>query len=333
MSLNEDIISKYNSAASICGIVFNKIKNVIIEENERDIKKLNVYGNNCIIEELSKVYKKETNKYIAFPVSISLNNCISNYIYDYSNIESEYNRIKESDIIKIELGVSICGCIAILMETFTINENNEIKKINSFLNKLEKDITKLIKHEETVDEIRIYIESKCTNNNVFPVENCMSYQQDIGYMSTDESKYMILNYCKYYDMDDYLISPENINFEFEEGDVYTINLSVVPMQEDDIKYKYDENHHIYRFNEYNYQLKLKNSRMFYNDVKKKHENYAFELQQYLNNNGNKIGVKECINNNILDKLPIKYVKPDNIPVITKKFTIIVGKKNSKILKY
>jgi methionine aminopeptidase len=335
MVLNDDIVNKYNSAATICGKVFNQIKTCIIEQNERDIRTLTTYGNNLILEELNTIYKKETNKHIAFPVSISLNNCISNYIYDYSNIHSEYNTIKDSDVIKIELGVSICGYIALLTETFMINESNEIKKIIHFLNKIQKDITKLIKHEETADEMRIHIESKCTNNKVFPIENCMSYQNDVGNMYTDESKYMILNYCKYYDMDDYLISPENINYEFEEDDVYTIDLSVIPIREesDDIKYKTDSNSHIYRFNEYNYALKLKNSRAFYNEVKKNHENYAFELNPYLNVIKNKIGMTECINNNILDKLHIKYVKPDTIPVITKKFTIIVGKNNSTVLKY
>lgn len=337
MVLNDEIINKYNSAANICGKVFNKIKQYIFEQNERNVGKLSIYGNNLILEELNLIYKKDTDKHIAFPVSISLNNCISNYIYDYSNVNSEYNTIKDSDVIKIELGASVCGCVAILTETFMINESTEIKKIIHFLNKIQKDITKLIKHEQTADDIRIYIESKSTSNNVFPVENCISHQQDMGHLYTDESKYMILNYCKYYDMDDYLISPENINYEFEEDDVYTIDLSVIPTREDnneiDIKYKCDSNHHIYRFNEYNYSLKLKNSRVFYNEVKKKHENYAFEIEPYLDNIKNKIGIMECVNNNILEKLPIKYVKPDCIPVITKKFTIIVGKNSSKVLKY
>jgi methionine aminopeptidase len=335
MVLNNDIIDKYNSAANICGKVFNKIKQYIIERNERDVRKLSIYGNELLLEELNLIYKKETSKYIAFPVSISLNNCISNYIYDYSNVDSEYNIIKDSDVIKIGLGVSICGCIAMLTETFMLNETDEVKRAIHFLNKIQKDITKLIKHEQTADEMRIYIESKSTNNNVFPVENCISYQQDVGHLYTDESKYMILNYCKYYDMDDYLISPENINYEFEEDDVYTIDVSVFPIREgcDDIKYRYDDNNHIYRFNEYNYALKLKNSRVFYNEIKKKHENYAFELEPYVKIIKNKIGIMECVNNNILDKLPIKYVKPDCIPVITKKFTIIVGKDSSKVLKY
>ena len=43
-------------------------------------------------------------------------------------------------------------------------------------------------------------------------------------------------------------------------------------------------------------------------------------------------MKECITSELLEKLPIVYVTP-NIPVITKKFTIIVGKESSKLLKY
>jgi hypothetical protein len=46
-----------------------------------------------------------------------------------------------------------------------------------------------------------------------------------------------------------------------------------------------------------------------------------------------MGLKECLNNNILDNYPILYVQPSHVPVITKKFTIIVGKNESKILKY
>ena len=37
------------------------------------------FGNNRIREELEKVYKKCKTKGIAFPVSVSLNNCVGNY--------------------------------------------------------------------------------------------------------------------------------------------------------------------------------------------------------------------------------------------------------------
>jgi hypothetical protein len=167
-----------------------------------------------------------------------------------------------------------------------------------------------------------------------PIENCISYQQDSGLLKSDDYKYLIFNYRKYYDMDDYLITPENINYEFEENDVYTINLSVIPSQDDEhiIKYKNSGESHIHRFNEYTYSLKLKSSKTFYSQVKSKHANCAFEVAPYLHDVKNRMGIKECVDNGILEKYPIVYVQP-SIPVITKKFTILVGKKDSKVVKY
>lgn len=333
--LTDNLVTKYHTAASICGKVYNQIKHKITQDNERNILELTSYGNKLINEELSSIFKKDKDKHIAFPISISLNNCVGNYIYDYHNKDAESNTIKDDDIIKVELGVSISGCISILAETFTINDNPEIKKITEFLDKMQRDLIKKIKHEETADEMRMLIESKCTDNNIFPVENCMSYQQLENHLTGDSLKYMILNYRKYYDNDDYLISPENINYEFEENDIYTINLSVTPMKDDveNIKYKNSGESHIYRFNEHTYSLKLKNSRNFYNQVKSAHKNYAFDIYPFYTDIKNRFGIKECMNNNILESYPIIYIQPSNVPVITKKFTIIVGKKDSKVLKY
>ena len=336
--LTDNMITKYHTASSICGKVYNYLKHKITNENERNILTLTKLGNMLILEELNNIYKKSKDKNIAFPVSISLNNCIGNYIYNHDNPNSVFNTIKETDIIKIELGVSIDGCISILAETFTITDNPEIKTITDFLNKMQRELVKRIKHEETADEMRMLFESKCTDNGIFPIENCMSYQQLEGHLNGDALKYMILNHRKYYDMDDYLISPENINYEFEKDDIYTINLSVIPTtdersSEDNIKYKNNGESHIYRLNEYTYSLKLKSSKAFYNQIKSNHKNYGFDISLYNHDTKNRMGIKECLNNNILDTYPIKYVFPDHIPVITKKFTIIVGKNDSKLLKY
>ena len=118
---------------------------------------------------------------------------------------------------------------------------------------------------------------------------------------------MILNHRKYYDMDDYLISPENINYEFEKDDIYTINLSVIPTtdersSEDNIKYKNNGESHIYRLNEYTYSLKLKSSKAFYNQIKSNHKNYGFDISLYNHDTKNRMGIKECLNNNILDAM-------------------------------
>lgn len=317
-------LTYYNQAASICGRIYNELKNDIIN-GERNIKNLSIKGNEEILKELSTIYKKgNVTKHIAFPVSISLNNCVGNYVYSTGN--DDFNTIKDDSIIKIELGVSIAGCISVLAETFTIIENTQVYKINQFLTKIQKNILNMICHEETADEIRMYIESECTENDVFPVENCTSFQQEKDFLHTNESKYMILNYKQENQQN------ENINYEFEKNDVYTINLSVTPSTDTDIKYKISNETHIYNFNEYQYSLKLKASRTFYNDVTSKHSYNAFLYNDY-NSIGYRLGMKECLQHDILNKFPIIYILPKNVPVITKKFTIIVGDSKSKILKY
>ena len=336
MIVTEIDITKYNTAAGICTKIYNELKCKIIHNEIRNLKVLSDYGNIRIKEELSNIYKKENieNKNIAYPISISLNDVVSNYIYDYENEDSNYNIINDEDIIKIELGISIGGCISVLCETFTIKSNSTVEKTIKLLDDIQKDIIEMIKNEETVDEIRIFIESKCTEYELFPVENCISFQQENKYLKTSESKYMILNYKQKVDNNDNIITLQNINFEFETNDVFTINLSMLSTQNTDIrdiKY-YTKPSHIYGFNDYNYSLKLKSSREFYNEISNKHYKYAFEINKYLLNIKNKIGMKECINNNILDTYPI-IMNKNKIPIITKKFTIIVGEKKSKLLKY
>lgn len=317
--LTDAIITKYNSAALICGKIYNEIKYKIINEQQYNIDLLAKFGNERIQEELSKIYKKISDKNIAFPVSICLNNCLGNNSNLITNIQLD-------DVIKIELGVSIDGYISILAETFTITENKSITKINKFLNNVQENILSQIKDGETGDEIRIYIETECIKHNLFPTENCISFQQEKGYLQIEDSKYMILNYKRYYDTNDIEISKLNNNYEFEEFDIYTINLSVTPETENITYKKYDSE--IFSLNEFKYSLKLKNSREFYTEIKSKHLNYAFTSPNTIKS---RIGINEMLKAGILEQYPILFT--NDVLVITKKFTIIVGKNKSKLLKY
>lgn len=328
--LSSDTIAKYNTSATICSKVYKHLKELVISNQERNIKNLCDIGNQMILTELSIIYKKNKDKNIAFPVCISLNNMISNHTGEI--IDS----IKDTDIIKIKLGVSLCGCISILTETFIIKENKPVQRVINFLDDISEDILEMIKHEETVDEVRIFIESKCTEQIVFPIPNCISYQQEQSFIKTFDSKYMILNHLAKYDMNDYLLTEQNINFEFEEDDIFTINLTVIPIEDDfepnQVKYHTLDNPSIYRINETNYSLKLQSSREFYNKVKKEHSHYAFDIKKHLNNPRDRMGISECKKNKLLDIYEV-ITPHNNLPVISKEFTIIIGKNNSKKLKY
>ena len=322
MNITPIQITKYQTAGKICRLIYNELKVKIIS-GEHNIQNLIEYGNDRLSQELALIYKKETNKFIAYPVCISLNNCIGN--------KNENIIILEDDLIKIELGISISDCVNIIAETFRITK--EELSIN-FLNEIEKDILDLIKVEEINDTIKIHIESKCTDNDFFPIENCISYQlngnrEDI----LEDSKTIILNYTKKFDLDDNLISEQNICYEFEEGDVFIINLSIIPSVEEIEKIYYKEIPSSFcHLNDFIYSLKLKHSRAFYNEIKTNYQFNTFDISKYTTPQ-NKIGITECIKSGLLEKLPLKHVYYNKNPlnVITKKFTILVGKNKSKIL--
>ncbi|NWI77580.1 PA2G4 protein, partial [Dryoscopus gambensis] len=68
-------------------------------------------GDALIMEETGKIFKKEKEmkKGIAFPTSISVNNCVCHF----SPLKSDQDYIlKDGDLVKIDLGVHVDGFIA-----------------------------------------------------------------------------------------------------------------------------------------------------------------------------------------------------------------------------
>jgi methionine aminopeptidase len=318
------IVECTNFASKIAKKVYNELKEQI-DKCDVDLYTISQFGNSRILEETSSVYKKCKNKGIAFPVSISLNNCVGNY-----TATSEGTLIKSGDIVKIELGVAIDGYIGMIGETFVAGQPEHLKKELLFLDQLSEDVAFNLRAGETNDTLRIFIETECTDNGIYPIENCISYQQCENHMKTYDSKYMILNYRKYWDQDDNLVSEDNLCFDFEENEVYTINITCAvnnptnPEYTKDLKYKEPLEPQLYRINEINYQLKLNSSRMFLNEAKSKHRNYVFDATEMKKNIKMKMGMKECLENGILESLPILYANSP-VQIIHKKFTLVVKK--------
>ena len=344
--ISEQDLTKYNTSSRICGNIMIELLEKIKNKEILFIKELEEFADKRIHEECAKIYKKEKIKGVAFPTSISLNNCVGNYLYEESDEFKTYNYIKNGDIVKIEMGVNLCGCIVNLGETIIYSDNKELdkelyEKHGKYLELLEilkGEIIENIKIGETNDEIKINIESKCTEYGCFPVENSISYQHLDGQLKTDESKYIICNYKDNNVLDIYNeFCIENLCFEFEEGEIYTINLKIIPNdnnKSDETVHKYytSENIHIYRFNNNYHSLKLKVSREFCSIAKGKHYNNAFNSLEYKKDSKHRFGLKQCVENGILEEYPILFSK-DNLPIYHKKFTIIVGKEKTLGFKY
>jgi len=333
-------LTKYNTAAKICGNVFNLLKSSILQNDTLDINTLYDLGMNEIYKQCDSVYKKMTRKGPAFPISINLNNCIGNF-----TISSEPKCILLNDIVKIKLGVDLDGCIAIYGDTFVYTKENSENEINlqsnnyiQFLHSLKKDILKEMYSGNTNDEIKIMIESKCTDQNCFPITNCKSYQHFDDQLYNNNGKYMILNYKRIYDEKTEYLIEANECFELLENEVYTIEISVTPEIDDSLRIVTNTHEtKLHRFNDRFCGLKLKTAKQFYSTVFKKHNYNVFNIDEYiLTDIKHKLGSRECKNMNILETFPVQYVFNNKIPinVYIIAFTVCVRKENGAlILKY
>jgi len=313
-------LAKYQTAADICAKVMKTLLEMITSETELRLVNLSNFGNTMIVDECTKVYKREKDRGIAFPVCISLNHCAGHFIP-----ENTEQIIQKGDVVKIELGVTIGGCIAMLGETIVYGQiDKESEQALECLDKLAQNIEKSFRANKTNDNARMKIESLCTNYNCFPMENTFSFQQELGHLRTQDSKYMVLNHKKYYNDNNELYNEADICYQFEEGEVYTVNLVIIPST---IEHQFIEHHkpHVYRYNDCFYNLKLKSSRAFINTINKNHAHNAFSVIPYTSEPKWRIGIKEASENCILDDFPVLYTQSgDN--VYFKKFTWIVGNK-------
>ncbi|NBU34012.1 M24 family metallopeptidase [bacterium] len=311
-------LTKYNDASKIAKGGFEYVKGLVLG-GEWDIPTLCRMCDDYVLDSLSKVYKKE-NKGIAFPCCVSPNGIVG---YNCTGT------LVQGDLVKVELGVDIGGCTSIVGGTFVNGQGTDgHNKFISLLETLAKGVLNEIKIGNTNIDVKTYVESLCTEHSCFPIENCMSYQHFPGHIRTDESKYIVLNHKKYYDDDDMLLVEPNICFEFLDGEVYHINLTIVPDNETEHKYTFG-NAQILRFNDLYYSLKLKHSKQFNYTVKKDHGTNAFRLSEYTSP-GDRLGMRECLESGILDSYPVKTVK-ENYNVYFKKFTVVIHNGSAKKL--
>ena len=326
--INSDDIIKHNKCAQICKSIYNKLKNLILNQEVNSIEQLYKIGQTEIEKECHLIYKKITNKGVSFPVHIIINSDPSNN-----------NEIKLNDIVFIKLGVYIEECKVIYSDTF-INNKTQTNEYILFLYELKNKILKLIHKGNTNDEIRIFIESQCTMKNCFPLVNCTSYQHSL---ETEElQKYILLNYKNLDDkqtqnalVTDYLI-PDNLCFDFNEYEIYTINLSIVPDNTDQNNHDISNIKYIpsslYQLNNDYYSFKLKASREFYNEIYSIHQNNVFNFNDFKNHtnyNQMKLGMKECLSKSILSNIFFASLK-NKSQIYTHEFTIYV-KKNKSIV--
>uniref|UniRef100_A0A8C9W5P9 Proliferation-associated 2G4 n=1 Tax=Scleropages formosus TaxID=113540 RepID=A0A8C9W5P9_SCLFO len=116
------VVTKYKMAGDIA----NQALRAVVEAAKPGVSVLSLCekGDSLIMAETGKIFKKEKDmkKGIAFPTSVSVNNCVCHF----SPLKSDADYIlKDGDLVKVDLGVHVDGFIANIAHSFVIGVTKE----------------------------------------------------------------------------------------------------------------------------------------------------------------------------------------------------------------
>ncbi|KAK2862207.1 hypothetical protein Q5P01_001740 [Channa striata] len=116
------VVTKYKMGGDIA----NQALRLVVETAKPGVSVLSLCekGDSYIMAETGKVFKKEKEmkKGIAFPTSVSVNNCVCHF----SPLKSDPDyTLKDGDLVKIDLGVHVDGFIANVAHSFVVGASKE----------------------------------------------------------------------------------------------------------------------------------------------------------------------------------------------------------------
>jgi len=117
--IDDKNLDYYNMAGNIAA----KVLDALVNMTKPGVKIFDLCnkGDALIVEEVGKVMKKITDKGIAFPTCVSINEMAG----FNSPMPDDKSVIKDGDLVKIELGVHINGFPALVCFTVLVNESGE----------------------------------------------------------------------------------------------------------------------------------------------------------------------------------------------------------------
>jgi len=272
-TLSSDIMTKYKTAAEIA----NAALTAVIKEctSGKKIIDICLSGDKIITDKLASIFNKtKIEKGIAFPTSISVNNCVGHF----SPLQGDATVLNEGDVAKIDLGVHIDGYISLVAHTVIVGAENA-STVSSPLpttgrkadvicaayyaseaalrllkpGKKNTDVTEMIR--------RIGAEFKCE-----PVDGVLSHQMKRFVIDGNQT---IINKST--------LEHKVDEFEFEENQVYAID--IVMSTGDGKAREMESRTTIYkRAVDQNYLLKMAASRYVFNEISTRFPTLPFALR-------------------------------------------------------
>jgi len=313
------VVDKYQAAGKIANDVLQRVISRSVPD--ANIVDICAYGDDEIEQEVKKVYgKKKLEKGIAFPTCLSVNEVCGHY----SPLKSEPHKLKEGDLVKIDLGVHIDGFIAIAAHTIVVSSKNDVSAegrqadaIHAAYNALQVAL-RLLKPGQKNNDITEAITKVCESYQCNAVEGVLSHELKKHLIDGNNC---IINKSTFdQKVDDY---------EFQVNDVFGLDIIVTTGEgkpkETELRttvYK--------RAIEKSYSLKLKASRQFFSELNERYPTLAFSLRSFEDETTAKLAVSECCKHELLHAYPVLAEKEGEF-VAQFKYTVLVLKNSTTVV--
>ncbi|XP_064408413.1 proliferation-associated protein 2G4 isoform X2 [Latimeria chalumnae] len=278
------VVTKYKMGGDIA----NRVLRMVVEAARvgESVVGLCEKGDAMIMEETGKIFKKdkEMKKGIAFPTSISVNNCVCHF--SPLNSDPDY-LLKEGDLVKIDLGVHVDGFIANVAYSFIVGVTKNTQVTEAW-NKIAQSFT-------------------CT-----PIEGMLSHQ--LKQHVIDGEKTIIQNPTDQQRKD-------HEEAEFEVHEVYAVDV-LVSTGEGKAKDAGQRTTIYKRDPTKQYGLKRKTSRAFFSEVERRFDTMPFTLRAFEDEKKARMGVVECAKHELLQPFNVLYEKEGEF-VAQFKFTVLL----------
>ena len=231
--------------------------------------------------------------------------------------------IKEGDLVKIELGVHVDGFPAFVGHTLVVKSDNEPvtgKKADVILAayKAKEAALRLIKPGQTNNQVTSLIAKVCEAYEVNAVE---------GVLSHELKKHLI-------DGNKVILNKETFDQKAEEQEfaIHDVFDFEVMVSSGEGKPKdVDVRCTVYkRAMDQVYNLKVKQSRQFYNEVLNKYPSFCFSLNAFEDELSAKLGVKECLQHDLLVPYPVMADKPGTFVAVFRTTVMITKGKTTAL---
>jgi len=273
-----------------------------------------------IAEELTKVFtnkkSKKLERGISFPCTLSINEIAGHF----SPCPEDSVALKNGDLVKIECGAHLDGYSANAAHTIVVGGKSEGKQADTVLaawNAFQAAL-KTIKVGSLNQEVTANINTVCEDFGVNALQGVLSHK-------------MKKHLC---DGNECIINKETPemrveDWEFAPGDI--IALDVYVSSGEGLGREADVRTTVYkREMDTQYNLKSKSAREFFHIVNDKYPTLPFSIRGFENLTAAKIGVKECMNHDLIMPYPVLTEKAGEF-VAQFKATVAVQPKSVAIL--